>query len=139
MFLDCDWSISVQFISNRSAKICNKCSRICNKELGISVYFTIMHGEYHHIIIKKIWEKRRRAIAIPGNSGLFLHKARYCLALSGYSRQFMTTHLIWFIRTALPWRISKSLPIMCFTESTKKYQLREWNAESREWDPESRK
>ena len=29
MILDCDWSISVQFIPNRSAKLCNS-AKICN-------------------------------------------------------------------------------------------------------------
>ena len=30
MILDCDWSISVQLILNRSAKICKKIAKICN-------------------------------------------------------------------------------------------------------------
>ena len=30
MILDCDWSISVQLIPNRSAKICNNSAKICN-------------------------------------------------------------------------------------------------------------
>ena len=30
MVLDCDWSISVQLIPDRSAKICNR-AKICNK------------------------------------------------------------------------------------------------------------
>ena len=30
MVLDCDWSISVQLIPNRSAKICNNSAKICN-------------------------------------------------------------------------------------------------------------
>ena len=31
MFLDCDWSISVQLISDRSAKICDNNAKMCNK------------------------------------------------------------------------------------------------------------
>ena len=34
MILDCDWSISVQLIPNRSAEICNS-AKICNKSAKI--------------------------------------------------------------------------------------------------------
>ena len=32
MYLDCDWSISVQLIPNRSAKICNNGAKIVTTE-----------------------------------------------------------------------------------------------------------
>ena len=35
MILDCDWSISVQLIENRSPKICNKSAKICNNSTKI--------------------------------------------------------------------------------------------------------
>ena len=35
MTLDCDWSISVQLIPNRSAKICNKSAKCCNNSAKI--------------------------------------------------------------------------------------------------------
>ncbi len=35
MLLDCDWSVSVQLIPNRSAKICNKSAQICKMNAKI--------------------------------------------------------------------------------------------------------
>ena len=35
MILDCDWSISVELIPNRSAKVCSKSAKICNNSAKI--------------------------------------------------------------------------------------------------------
>ena len=50
MFLHCDWSISVQLISNRSAKDCYNSAKICNNrrtnqisdgKTGMQIFLTI--------------------------------------------------------------------------------------------------
>ena len=46
MFLDCNWSISVQLIPNKRAKICNKSAKIMQLTTGEPIRFQVGRREY---------------------------------------------------------------------------------------------